>query len=100
MVRPALLTDDEIDTWMGDHPLWHRDGFMLKRSLQFANFSEAFGFMTRVAIMADKADHHPEWFNVYNKVTVTLTTHDVDGLSALDAKLARKMDALNAPQND
>ena len=53
-----------------------------------------FGFMTRAAIWAEKWDHHPEWFNVYNRVDVTLTTHDVGGLSALDVKLARKMDTL------
>ena len=66
----------------------------IHKTFQFANFVEAFGFMTRVAIWAEKWDHHPEWFNVYKTVEVTLSTHDVDGLSALDAKLARKMDKL------
>ena len=94
MARPALLTEDEIDTWMGDHPLWHRDGLMLKRSLKFANFSEAFGFMTRVAIMADKADHHPEWFNVYNKVDIAITTHDAGGLTRYDTDFAVGVDAI------
>lgn len=60
----------------------------------FRNFSEAFGFMTRVALCAEKLNHHPEWFNVYNRVEVTLSTHDIDGLSALDVKLAKKMDDL------
>lgn len=60
----------------------------------FADFIAAFGWMTRVALYAEKWNHHPEWANVYKTVTVTLTTHDVGGLSALDAKLARKMDAL------
>lgn len=64
------------------------------RELKFSNFNEAFGFMTRVAIMADKMDHHPEWFNVYNRVEVTLTTHDCDGLSERDAKLARFIDKI------
>lgn len=64
------------------------------KTYKFADFVEAFGWMTRAAIWAEKWDHHPEWSNVYNKVTVTLTTHDVDGLSTLDAKLARKMDGL------
>ncbi len=59
------------------------------KEFQFADFNEAFGFMTRVAIAADKADHHPEWFNVYNKVRITLTTHDADGLSQRDVDLAR-----------
>jgi 4a-hydroxytetrahydrobiopterin dehydratase len=58
----------------------------------FKNFNEAFGFMTRVAMQAEKLDHHPEWFNVYKTVDVTLATHDVDGLSDLDIKLARFMD--------
>ena len=64
------------------------------KEYKFRDFVEAFGFMTRAAIWAEKWNHHPEWFNVYNTVKVTLTTHDVDGLSALDLKLARKMDGL------
>lgn len=66
----------------------------ITKTYKFNDFADAFGWMTRAAIWAEKWDHHPEWFNVYNKVTVTLTTHDVDGLSTLDAKLARKMDGL------
>jgi 4a-hydroxytetrahydrobiopterin dehydratase len=64
------------------------------KTYKFKDFTDAFGWMTRAALWAEKWGHHPEWFNVYNRVTVTLTTHDVDGLSTLDAKLARKMDAL------
>lgn len=64
------------------------------KDFKFKNFVEAFGWMTRAAIWAEKWNHHPEWFNVYNKVSVTLSTHDVDGLSELDVKLAKKMDAL------
>ena len=66
----------------------------ITKTYQFDNFVDAFGWMTRVAIWAEKWDHHPEWSNVYKTVQVTLTTHDVGGLSSLDAKLARKMDAL------
>jgi 4a-hydroxytetrahydrobiopterin dehydratase len=66
----------------------------LTRSLKFADFSEAFGFMGRVALMAEKMDHHPEWSNVYNKVSITLTTHDDKGLSAKDVKLAGEIDKL------
>lgn len=66
----------------------------LEKSFVFANFVEAFGFMTRVALWAEKLNHHPEWSNVYKTVDVTLTTHDTGGLSVLDAKLAKKMDAL------
>jgi len=60
----------------------------------FKDFNAAFGWMTRVALVAEKMDHHPEWFNVYKTVKVTLTTHDAGGLSELDVTLARKMDAL------
>ena len=66
----------------------------IEKTFKFKNFIEAFGFMTRAAIWAEKWNHHPEWENVYNRVTVTLTTHDVGGLSSLDAKLARKLDSL------
>jgi 4a-hydroxytetrahydrobiopterin dehydratase len=65
----------------------------ISRTFRFADFNEAFGFMTRVALLADKMDHHPEWFNVYNRVEVTLSTHDADGLTELDLRLARFMDA-------
>ena len=66
----------------------------IHKDFKFGDFTEAFGFMTRAAIWAEKWNHHPEWFNVYNKVQITLTTHDVDGLSSLDVKLARKFDGL------
>ncbi len=66
----------------------------IHKTFEFGNFIEAFSWMTRAAIWAEKWDHHPEWSNVYKTVEVTLTTHDVDGLSALDAKMARKLDTL------
>ena len=66
----------------------------IRKSYVFDDFADAFGWMTRVAIWAEKWNHHPEWSNVYKTVEVVLTTHDVDGLSALDVKLARKMDGL------
>ena len=66
----------------------------VNKSFQFANFVEAFAFMTKTAIWAEKLNHHPEWSNVYKTVDVTLTTHDINGLSDLDVKLAQKMDAL------
>jgi len=69
-----------------------RDAIMKK--FKFADFNEAFGWMTRAAIWSEKWNHHPEWSNVYNRVEVVLSTHDVNGLSALDVKLARKMDTL------
>ncbi len=64
----------------------------LSKKFVFKNFNQAFGFMTRVALLAEKLDHHPEWFNVYNKVDVTLTTHDLNGLSTHDVKMAQFMD--------
>jgi 4a-hydroxytetrahydrobiopterin dehydratase len=66
----------------------------IRKSFVFADFVEAFGWMSRVAIWAEKLNHHPEWDNVYKTVNVVLTTHDTGGLSVLDGKLAQKMDAL------
>lgn len=68
-------------------------GGTIVRKFQFDDFVAAFAFMTRVALAAEKRDHHPEWTNVYNKVTITLTTHDADGLSMKDIELARVIDA-------
>ena len=70
------------------------DGSAIYRSFSFADFSEAFAFMTRVALIAEKDNHHPEWSNVYNRVAITLTTHDAGGLSARDVAMARAIDAL------
>jgi 4a-hydroxytetrahydrobiopterin dehydratase len=70
------------------------DGLAIERTLKFADFNEAFGFMTRVALLADKHDHHPEWSNVYNRVEITLTTHDAGGLSQRDVAMARAIEAL------
>lgn len=66
----------------------------IRKVFQFGDFNEAFGFMSRVALKADQMDHHPEWFNVYNKVDVLLSTHDADGVTTLDLDLARFMDAI------
>ena len=66
----------------------------IRRQFTFADFNAAFGFMTRVAILAEKADHHPEWSNVYNRVEITLTTHDAGGVTAKDTALAAAIDAL------
>ena len=75
------------------------DADAITKSFRFEDFTAAFAFMTRAAFYAEKWDHHPDWANSYNRVSVTLTTHDVGGLSALDAKLARKMDQLAADQS-
>ncbi len=75
-------------------PDWTLEGEHLKRSFRFASFSEAFAFMTRVALLAEKHDHHPEWSNAWNRVEIVLTTHDAGGLSERDVALARAIDAL------
>ena len=67
----------------------------IAKEFRFKTFNAAFGFMTRAALYAEKWNHHPEWSNVYNRVSVTLTTHDASGLTALDVKLASKMDELS-----
>ena len=87
----ARLSDAEVTALLAECPDWklRADGKALTRTFKFTNFNAAFGFMTRVALYADKADHHPEWFNVYNRVEMTLTTHDADGLSARDAAMVR-----------
>ncbi len=85
--RAAAL--DALGEWDYDET---RDA--LTRQFIFADFVEAFGFMTRVAIVAEKSDHHPEWSNIYNRVNVLLTTHDAGGLSARDVALATAIDAL------
>jgi 4a-hydroxytetrahydrobiopterin dehydratase len=87
--RAAAL--DELDEWDYDEA---RDA--LSRQFVFADFSEAFAFMTRVALLAEKADHHPEWSNVYNRVDIVLTTHDAGGLSARDVDMARAIEAVLA----
>ena len=88
------LTQTEVESLLAEIPGWalREDGKAIVRSFKFKDFNQAFGFMTRVALYADKHDHHPEWFNVYNRVEVTLTTHDADGLSERDAAMARAVE--------
>jgi 4a-hydroxytetrahydrobiopterin dehydratase len=93
MTRPARIGAAEA---LKSLPGWRaveggRDA--IANTFRFADFNAAFGFMSRVALMAEKLDHHPEWFNVYNRVEVVLATHDADGVTELDVKLAKFMDA-------
>lgn len=81
-----------LPTLAGWTPEPVRDGIV--KQFVFTDFAEAFGFMASVAILAEKADHHPEWSNVYNRVTILLTTHDADGLSQRDIDLARQIDRI------
>lgn len=87
----ARLSHAEVEALLAECPEWRlrADGKAIERDFAFGDFNAAFGFMTRVALYADKADHHPEWSNVYNRVHITLTTHDADGLSARDAEMTR-----------
>jgi 4a-hydroxytetrahydrobiopterin dehydratase len=98
MMSVAALTQAEraalLPTLTGWTPVEGRDA--IAKSYRFADFVAAFGFMSKVALLAEKADHHPEWFNVYNRVDVVLTTHDAGGLSMRDVALARAIDALGA----
>ncbi len=82
---------DSLNVAADDNSKWHRDGDAITRTFEFKNFIGAFGWMTQMAIWAEKLVHHPEWFNVYNTVEVKLTTHDAGGLSELDFKMAQKM---------
>ncbi len=85
---PVQAALDQLEGWRA------ADGReAIVKTFRFKDFSEAFGFMTRMALAAEKLDHHPEWFNVYNRVDVTLATHDANGVTALDVQLAGLMDA-------
>ena len=90
------LTDAERAALVDLLPEWSlaKDRDAIERRFTFANFSEAFAFMTRVALLAETHDHHPEWSNVYNRVTILLSTHDAGGLSARDIRLAEAIDGL------
>ncbi len=88
------LTDSEIEDALAGLDGWILENGKLNRDFKFANFIEAFGFMTSAAIEAEKMNHHPEWFNVYSKVIVKLVTHSAGGVTSLDVELARKMSAL------
>ena len=94
MTRPSLLPDAEIRERLKAHPAWTYEGARLKREFRFAGFSEAFGFMARVALFAEKIDHHPDWTNVWNRVSVALNTHDAGGVTDLDFRLAAEMDRI------
>lgn len=94
----ARLNDDERSAVLNELSDWEYDPKRdaISRQFIFADFAQAYAFMTRVAIQAEKADHHPEWFNVYNKVDITLTTHDAGpngGLSERDVALARQIES-------
>jgi 4a-hydroxytetrahydrobiopterin dehydratase len=90
------MADKKITEAINKLTEWKVVNDKLNRTFKFDNFVDAFAFMTRVAIVAEKMDHHPELFNVYNRVVIDLTTHDVGGIGTLDIELAQKIDALSS----
>lgn len=94
---PEKLTADARAAALATLPAWSDlpDRDAIRRDLRFTDFSAAWGFMARVALLAEKHDHHPEWSNVYSRVQITLSTHDAGGLSQRDIDLARAIDALS-----
>lgn len=90
------LTQEQLEQALSELDGWAKleDREAISKSFRFKDFSAAFGFMTRAALYAEKLDHHPEWFNVYNRVDVTLSTHSEKGITELDIKMARKMNRL------
>ena len=90
------LTDEERETALAELPGWRWDGDAraIRRTYRFADFPAAFSFMTRVAMAAEKADHHPDWSNSWNRVDIALSTHSAGGLTALDLEMARTIDGL------
>ncbi len=90
----TLASDGEIEAFLGDHPGWSREGAEIRRTYEFADFGESMGFVTRVALAAEKADHHPDIDIRWNKVTLALSTHSEGGLTFRDLDLADVTDGL------
>ena len=88
------LSELEIEEELKQLSEWSVKNDKLHKELKFDNFNQAFGFMTRAAMEIEKMNHHPEWFNVYNRITVELTTHDAGGITKNDVNLARILDSL------
>lgn len=89
------LTDAQIQENLAQVDGWTIENGKLHKEFQFDNFVSAFGFMTQLALVAESLNHHPEWFNVYNRVTIDLTTHDAGGISDLDFQWAKQADAIS-----
>jgi 4a-hydroxytetrahydrobiopterin dehydratase len=94
MARPPKLADADVTQRLATLPAWTVKDGKLHRELTFPDFTQAFAFMTDVAREADALDHHPEWFNVYNRVVIDLATHDASGITTLDFELARRAEDL------
>ena len=100
MERPKRLSEEEIHRQLKALDGWSIVAGKLRREFRFADFIEAFGFMTRLALAAEKMDHHPEWSNVYNRVVIELQTHDAAGLTVLDFALATAANRLQKGSSD
>ena len=94
MADRGRLSDQEITAALADLPGWSAEGNALHRELSFADFSEAWAFMARVALVAEKLDHHPNWSNVWSTVVIDLSTHDAGGVTGLDVEFATRVNAL------
>jgi 4a-hydroxytetrahydrobiopterin dehydratase len=94
MTKVPKLSAEDVNAKLAALPAWSLAGGKLHREYQFADFVDAFGWMTRAALVAERRNHHPEWFNVWNKVVVDLTTHDAGGISERDFEVAAEFEKL------
>lgn len=94
MTQHKAMTAQEIESALGDVPGWRVNDGKLQRELRFGSFVEAFGFLTSLALVAERMDHHPEIYNVYNRVRLELETHDANGITKLDFELAKAANKL------
>ena len=90
----SLIEKNQLDSFIEKNPSWVIDSKTIKKEFKFENFIEAFGFMSKVALLSEKIDHHPDWQNTYNKVKINLTTHDKGGITTNDINLAESIDKL------
>ena len=90
----SLIEKNQLDYFIEKNPSWIIDNKTIKKEFKFDNFVDAFGFISKVALLSEKMDHHPNWQNTYNKVTIELTTHDMSGITTNDIKLAEAIDKL------
>ena len=90
----SLIEKNQLDSFIEKNPSWIIDNKTIMKEFKFENFVEAFGFMSKVALLSEKIDHHPDWQNTYNKVRINLTTHDKGGITNNDIKLAESIDKL------
>ena len=99
MTDITKLSDAEVHARLPEVPGWALTAGKLEKTFRFPSFAKAFGFMTSVALVAEAMGHHPDWSNVYNRVTIALVTHDVGGISVLDFSLAKQIDELVSAEN-